>query len=80
LDNFRILFVNNIKQKNMNITINVIELASELAAEDLYLHWHDTLKLYDESDETETKYTDEAQDIFNELYDKYLSIINDCKL
>ena len=63
----------------MNITVNIIELASELAADDLYLHWHDTLKLHDDSDETETKYTDEAQDIFNELYDKYYSIIENFK-
>lgn len=64
----------------MNITINAIELASELAHEDLYLHWHDTLKIYDESDESETTYTEEAQDIFNRLYDKYLSIITQSEI
>lgn len=63
----------------MNITINSIELASELAHEDLYLHWHDTLKIYDESDESETTYTEEAQDIFDSLYDKYMNIIDNCK-
>lgn len=62
----------------MNITINIVELASELASLDLYDNWHDSMKIYIE-DEDSLVYTDEAQDIFNDLYDKYYSIIESTK-
>lgn len=62
----------------MNITINIVELASELASLDLYDNWHFSMKIYIE-DEDSLVYTDEAQDIFNDLYDKYYSIIESTK-
>lgn len=57
----------------MEIKINVIELASELAQYELNESYSSFL-IYDE-DEDETKYTDEAQEIFDDLYDKYISLI-----
>lgn len=63
----------------MEIKINQIELASELAAAELFDHWQYSIKILDESDEDEVKYTDEAQIIFDELYDKYMSLINNYK-
>lgn len=58
----------------MNVTINILELASELAEAELFDNWSDSIKIYNE-DEDGTKYTDEAQDVFNDLYDKYYSVI-----
>lgn len=58
----------------MNVTINILELASELAEAELFDNWSDSIKIYNEDDD-ETKYTDEAQDVFNDLYDKYYSVI-----
>lgn len=58
----------------MEITINILELASELAHRDLLLNYRDSIgRIYE--DEHETQYTDEAQDIFNYLYDDYIGFI-----
>ena len=56
----------------MNITINAIELASELAEKELNDNWSDSIIIYEEQDGG-TNYTEEAQDIFDDLYGKYLS-------
>ena len=58
--------------------INEIELASELAHEKLLSHWNDADKMYEETDE-EITYTEEAQDIFNDYYDYYLTLIEKTK-
>ena len=70
------------------MNVNEIELASELANRRL-IEYTDNLN---ESDfrfefpngiqidtDTEVYYTDEAQDIFNEYYDEYLTLIEMCK-
>jgi hypothetical protein len=62
-----------------NITINIVELASELADMDLRENWKDSIKIY-EVDEDETSYTEEAQGIFDDLYDTYYSIIANAKV
>jgi hypothetical protein len=59
----------------MNKTINVVELASELAHERMKME----LELSDDqvwvdSDDT-LVYTEEAQDTFNEWYDYYYTLI-----
>jgi hypothetical protein len=61
------------------ITINIVELASELADLDLRENWKDSIKI-DEEDEDETSYTEEAQDVFDDLYDTYYSIIANAKV
>ena len=61
------------------ITINIVELASELADMDLRENWKDSIKIY-EVDDDETSYTEEAQDVFNDLYDTYYSIIANAKV
>lgn len=63
----------------MDITINAIELASELAHERLELEWADSIEIYKDEDSSVLTYTEEAQDIFNELYDLYLTKIEQCK-
>jgi hypothetical protein len=61
----------------MNVTINILELASELADKDLVTHFGENRWV--ESDD-ELRYTDEAQDLFDEYYDYYYQIIDDLKL
>ena len=65
---------------NELITINKLELASELAHAQLMANWNESIKIYqNEEDDECTNYTDEAQDIFNEYYDDYLTLIESCK-
>lgn len=60
----------------MNVKINIVELASELASYELEENWCRSIAIWkgDEDDEC-IEYTDEAQDIFNDLYDKYYTLI-----
>lgn len=64
----------------MNVTINIIELASELAHKELIGWVSNEAELFEDPEAGVTNYTDYYQDIFNELYDKYYSIIEQCKL
>jgi hypothetical protein len=59
----------------MNVTINIVELASELASYELEENFGDSMILYKEDDNGDTYYTDKAQDVFNDLYDKYYAVI-----
>ena len=71
-----------------NITINAIELASNLGERDLS-NFISTLsdEQYDlkfpdgtyVETEDEIVYTEEAQDLFNEFYDEFLTMIEECK-
>ena len=71
-----------------DITINAIELASNLAERDLS-NFISTLsdEQYDlkipngtyVETEDEIVYTEEAQDLFNEFYDEFLTMIEECK-
>jgi len=60
----------------MNVTINIVELATELAENEMIKYFSESLELYSDEDEDCIVYTDEAQDIFDELYDKYYAIID----
>jgi hypothetical protein len=64
----------------MNITINALELASELAHEKLNAEWSESIKIYEDEESEVLTYTDEAQDIFNEWYDHYLNKIEECSI
>lgn len=61
------------------ITINKIELASELASMKLEREWRDSIQIYVDEQDGITTYTESAQDIFNDYYDEYLSLIESCK-
>jgi len=61
------------------ITINKLELASELANIKLEINWQDKIQIYVDEEEGITTYTEGAQDIFNDYYDDYLSLIESCK-
>ena len=58
-----------------NITVNKLELASELAHQKLVDKWEERIQIYEDDKAGITCYTNEAQDIFNEYYDEYLTMI-----
>jgi Mg2+ and Co2+ transporter CorA len=62
-----------------NITINKLELASELANLKLQSEWRDSIRIFEDETASVTVYTEEAQDIFNEYYDNYLTLIESCE-
>jgi hypothetical protein len=62
-----------------DITINILELASELAHIKLMNEWRDSIQIFEDETASVTVYTEEAQDIFNEYYDNYLTLIESCK-
>ena len=59
--------------------INIIELASELAHERLIRDWEEEIELYESVGEDKTKYTEKAQSLFNNYYDGYLVVIENCQ-
>jgi hypothetical protein len=60
--------------------INPIELASELAhvATQRSLNIVDSVEMYIEDENGNHVYTDEVQDEFNDWYDYYLTMIDNC--
>ena len=60
------------------IKINILELASELAHIELVNNFRGSV--YESETDGITTYTDEAQDVFNDLYDKYYSLIEQFKI
>ena len=63
-----------------NVLINAVELASELASIELDEGWGDTIVIWNDEEDGVLTYTEEAQDIFNDLYDKYMSMIESTKV
>lgn len=63
----------------MDITINALELADELAHDMVCARFNDDDNaIYEGPTDTITVYTDKAQDVFNEWYDHYLTKIEQC--
>lgn len=58
----------------MNIKINILEVASELAENEMKKHYFDDWEIYKDEEE-HIVYTDEAQELFNNLYDKYFDLL-----
>lgn len=58
-----------------NVTLNKLELASELAHQRLVNENYGDIEIYTEDEGGVQIYTDEAQDIFNDYYDEYLTLI-----
>lgn len=56
-------------------TINEVELSSELADRELRKIWNKENGCIDREEDGTIYYTDKAQDLFNELYDKFYDII-----
>lgn len=63
----------------MDIKVNILELASELAHNELIGWVSNESELFEDPKAGITNYTDYYQDIFNDLYDKYYTIIESCK-
>jgi hypothetical protein len=64
----------------MNVTINILELAIELAEQEMIKSYSESIELYSDEDKYCIVYTDEAQDIFDDLYDKYYTMIDNLKI
>jgi len=62
----------------MNATVNILELASELAHKELIEKWDYRDKEIEIEQDGVINYSEEAQDIFNRLYDEYYTIIEQC--
>ena len=58
------------------VTVNKLELASELAHRMLVIEWDDRSEsIYEDDTAGVAVYTVNAQDIFNDYYDMFLTII-----
>lgn len=65
----------------MDITINLLEVASELAHLVVCAKFEDDDNaLYENTTDTITSYTEEAQDLFDEWYDYYYELLNNLKI
>jgi hypothetical protein len=65
----------------MNITINLLEAASELAHEVVCAKFEDDDNaIYESTTDTITSYTEKAQDLFNEWHDHYYELLNNLKI
>jgi hypothetical protein len=65
----------------MNITVNIIELASELADKELQEKWDfRDGQIFVDDKQGGLMYSEEAQDIFNRFYDEYYTIIQSCQI
>ena len=62
----------------MNITVNIVELAAELAQNELEKNTELT-EIWINDGNDSLIYSGPAQDIFNDLYDEYYYIIEKCK-
>jgi hypothetical protein len=56
---------------------NIVEVASELAHINLRQMVENELELYTTDDNGDLRYKENYQDIFNNLYDEYCSIMED---
>ena len=64
----------------MNININILEVASELAHKKIEEHFEfEAKKIYEWVSDEESRYTEEAQDLFNEWYDEYYEFLEGLK-
>lgn len=59
----------------MNININILEVASDLAGEIVYDRFNGDCNLI-YSNLNDFTYTEDAQDLFNELYDYYYTFLD----
>lgn len=57
------------------MNINPVELACELAELEMIKYYSDEIEIYSDEDDDCIVYTEEAQELFDNLYDKYYSII-----
>lgn len=63
----------------MDIKVNIVELASALAHQELLDYVSNEHDLYEDPEAGITNYTEYFQEVFDTLYDKYYSIIDQIK-
>ena len=64
----------------MELTINALELASNLAHDMVCARFNDDDNLIHIEDADGIYYTDNAQEVFNEWYEHYLNKIEQCNI
>ena len=64
----------------MELTINALELASNLAHDMVCARFNDDDNLIHIEDAHGIHYTDNAQEVFNEWYEHYLNKIEQCNI
>jgi len=65
----------------MNVTLNILELASELADKELQEKWDfRDGQVFVDDEHGGLIYSETAQDIFDRLYDEYYTIIDQLKI
>jgi hypothetical protein len=67
------------KYNNDNITINKIEVATTLAHIYVEAKFEDGYLIYRYVNNDVTSYTDEAQEVFDETFDMYITILEDIR-
>lgn len=60
-----------------NVTLNKVELASDLASDRLEAEFEG--QIYDDLNAGIAVYTDEAQEVWNKYYGRYLELIENCQ-
>jgi hypothetical protein len=63
----------------MNLEINIVEAAAELAERDVNKELDDQTLIYIFDEEGNSTYTEQAQELFNAYYDEYFDILLNCK-
>jgi hypothetical protein len=64
----------------MNVEINIVEAAAELAEKSVRLELEEKENLiYVFDKEGNSTYTEEAQELFNAYYDEYFDLLLNCK-
>lgn len=64
----------------MNVEINIVEAAAELAERDVKIELEEKEHLiYVFDEEGNSTYTEQAQELFNSYYDDYFDILLNCK-
>ena len=63
----------------MNVEINIVEAAAELAERDVQKELDDQTLIYVFDEEGNSTYTEQAQELFNTYYDEYFDLLLNCK-
>ena len=64
----------------MELKINIVEAAAELAEQKVVEHFEDLKVVYQQEENGDTIYTEEAQEVFNAEYDEIFTKLVDCKV
>ena len=64
----------------MELKLNIVEASAELAEQKVVEHFEDLKVVYQQEENGDTIYTEEAQEVFNAEYDEIFTKLVDCKV